>query len=144
MNFVTSGYIQRIFLKHDKKTILRRPNIRRFAMQYNVPHEIHEKAWLIHYDDFMAKIIPKEFPEEKKMDRIRTLDVAIAQYNRTRKTMLTDKDIQLCLNSGKVFYYQYHGKTIVNFDQLKVELDKRLKPNKKTKTPKGKNKRNDP
>ena len=106
-------------------------------MQYNVPHEIHEKAWLIHYDDFIAKIVPKEFPEEKKMDRIRPLDVAIAQYNRTRKTVLKDKEIQLCLNSGKVFYYQYHGKTIVNFDQLKVELDKRLKPSKKTKTPKG-------
>ena len=69
------------------------------------------------------------------MDRIRTLDVAIAQYNRTRKTVLTDKDIQQCLNSGKVFYYQYHVKTIVNFDQLKVELYKHLKPN--TKTPKG-------
>ena len=47
--------------------------------------------------------------------------------------ILTDKHIQQCLDSGKVFYYQYHGKTIVNFDQLKVELDKRLKPKQKDK-----------
>ena len=56
----------------------------------------------------------------------------------TPHTVLTDKEIQQCLNSGKVFYYQYHGKTIVNFDQLKVELDKRLKPNTKKDTQKKK------
>lgn len=91
MNFVTSGYIQRIFLKHDKKTIPKRPNIRRLQFNTMCQMKFMKKTRLIHYDDLISKIVPKEFPEEKNIDRIRTLDVAIAQYNRTRKMVLADK-----------------------------------------------------
>ena len=65
MRYVTSGYLHRLFVEKDKDTILRRPNIRRFVLQYGVPCEQHEKAWLIDFDAFMAAIALREYPPQR-------------------------------------------------------------------------------
>ena len=70
MRFVTSGYLQRLFTEQDKQTILRRPNIRRFVLQYKVPYEQHKKAWLIDFDAFMKTIAPKKYPVQEGISKV--------------------------------------------------------------------------
>lgn len=43
---VTSGYIAKLFKQADKNTIIRRPNLRRFAEQNDVEYYVHDTAWL--------------------------------------------------------------------------------------------------
>ena len=122
MRFVTSGYLQRLFAEQDKETILRRPNIRRFVLQYNVPYEQHKKAWLIDFDAFMKAIAPKKYPVQEGVPKVRRIENALKEYNSSHKQNATMADVKACLKSGNVFYYSYRGRTIVNYDEIEIEL----------------------
>ena len=124
MRFVTSGYLQRLFAEQDKKTIFRRPNIRRFVLQYNVPYEQHKKAWLIDFNAFMKAIAPKKYPVQEGVPKVRRIENALKEYNASHEQKATMDDVKACLKSGNVFYYSYWGKTIVNYDELEMELRK--------------------
>ena len=56
---VTSGYIAKLFEQADKNTIVRRPNLRRFAEQNDVEYYVQDTDWLINFNDFMSKINPQ-------------------------------------------------------------------------------------
>ena len=127
MRFVTSGYLQRLFAEQDKETILRRPNIRRFVLQYNVPCEQHKKAWLIDFDAFMKAIAPKKFLVQEGIPKVRKIENALKEYNAAHKQKATMDDVRACLKSGNVFYYSYQGRTIVNYDELEMELRKLIR-----------------
>lgn len=132
MRFVTSGYLQRLFAEQDKETILRRPNIRRFVLQYNVPCEQHKKAWLIDFNAFMKAIAPKKYPVQEGIPKVRRIENALKEYNASHKQKATMDDVKACLKSGNVFYYSYWGRTIVNYDELESEL--KCKEREKVKT----------
>lgn len=127
MRFVTSGYLQRLFAEQDKETILRRPNIRRFVLQYNVPCEQHKKAWLIDFDAFMKAIAPKKFLVHEGIPKVRRIENALKEYNASHKQKATMDDVKVCLKSGNVFYFSYRGRTIVNYDEIESELKSILK-----------------
>lgn len=127
MRFVTSGYLQRLFAEQDKETILRRPNIRRFVLQYNVPCEQHKKAWLIDFDAFVKAIAPKKYPIQEGIPKVRRIENALKDYNSSHKQNATMDDVKACLKSGNVFYYSYRGRTIVNYDELEIELRKLIR-----------------
>lgn len=129
MRYVTSGYLHRLFVEKDEDTILRRPNIRRFALQYGVPCEQHEKAWLIDFDAFMKAIAPKEYLPQSGIVRIRSIDNALKEYNKKHKKQATIEDVEACIFNGKVFAYSTSGKTIVNYDELETALEERSKNN---------------
>lgn len=124
MRFVTSGYLQRLFAEQDKETILRRPNIRRFVLQYNVPNEQHKKAWLIDFDAFMKTIAPKKYPVQEGVPKVRKIENALKEFNVAHKQKATMDDVKACLKRGNVFYYSYRGRIIVNYDELEMELNK--------------------
>lgn len=127
MRFVTSGYLQRLFAEQDKETILRRPNIRCFVLQYNVPCEQHKKAWLIDFGAFMKAIAPKKYPVQEGIPKVRRIENALKEYNASHKQKATMDDVKACLKSGNVFYYSYRGRTIVNYDELEIELRKLIR-----------------
>lgn len=129
MRFVTSGYLQRLFAEQDKETILRRPNIRRFLLQYNVPCEQHKKAWLIDFDAFMKAIAPKKFLVHEGIPKVRKIENALKEFNVAHKQKATMDDVKACLKSGNVFYYSYRGRTIVNYEELEIELKKYSRSN---------------
>lgn len=131
MRYVTSGYLYRLFVEKDKDTILRRPNIRRFALQYGVPCEQHEKAWLIDFDAFIAAIALREYPPQRGIVRIRSIDNALNEYNKKHKKQATIDDIEACIFSGKIFSYSYWDRTIVNYDELETGLEEYLKNSRK-------------
>ena len=127
MRFVTSGYLQRLFAEQDKETILRRPNIRRFVLQYNVPYEQHKKAWLIDFDAFMKAIAPKKYPVQEGVPKVRRIENALKEYNASHKQNATMDDVKACLKSGIVLYYSFRGRIIVNYDELEIELRKLIR-----------------
>lgn len=127
MRFVTSGYLQRLFAEQDKQTILRRPNIRHFVLQYKVPCEQHKKAWLIDFDAFMKAIAPKKFLVQEGIPKVRRIENALREYNASHKQKATMDDVKVCLKSGNVFYYSYRGRTIVNYEELEMELRKHIR-----------------
>ena len=129
MRFVTSGYLQRLFAEQDKQSILRRPNIRRFVLQYNVPCEQHKKAWLIDFDAFMKAIAPKKYPVQEGVPKVQRIENALKEYNSSHKQKATMDDVKACLKSGNVFYYSYRGRTIVNYEELEIELKKYSRSN---------------
>ena len=51
---VTSGELQRLFLAEDERTIINRPNCRKFCLDNDIFMEIHEKAWLIDFKPFIG------------------------------------------------------------------------------------------
>ena len=106
---------------------MRRPNIRRFVLQYGVPCEQHEKAWLIDFDAFMAAIALREYPPQRGIVRIRSIDNALKEYNKKHKKQATIEDVEACIFNGKVFAYSNSGKTIVNYDELEIALEERPK-----------------
>ena len=122
MRFVTSGYLQRLFAEQDKQTILRRPNIRRFVLQYKVPCEQHKKAWFIDFNAFMKAIAPKKYPVQEGIPKVRRIENALKEYNASHKQKATMDDVKACLKSGKVFYYSYRGRIIVNYDELEINM----------------------
>lgn len=129
MRFVTSGYLQRLFAEQDKETILRRPNIRRFVLQYNVPYEQHKKAWLIDFNAFIKTIAPKKYPVQEGIPKVRRIENALKEYNSSHKQNATMDDVKACLKSGNVFYYSYLGRTIVNYEELEIELKRYSRSN---------------
>ena len=129
MRFVTSGYLQRLFAEQDKQTILRRPNIRRFVLQYNVPCEQHKKAWLIDFYTFMKAIAPKKYPVQEGVPKVRKIENALKEFNAAHEQKATMDDVNACLKSGNVFYYSYRGRIIVNYDELEIELKRYSRSN---------------
>lgn len=75
--FVTSGDLQRMFLAEDHKTIIRRPNCRKFCLDNDIYMEIHEKAWLIEIKPFMDKINPRKIGKHYELPQMRN----IAQFS---------------------------------------------------------------
>ena len=73
MKLVSSGDIWRIFLEADPDTIIRRPNLRRFARDNGVEHYIYEKGWLINQEQFFQKINPKNLSLRESMPRMRSI-----------------------------------------------------------------------
>ena len=127
MRFVTSGYLQRLFAEQDKETILRRPNIRRFVLQYKVPYEQHKKAWLIDFNAFIKAIAPKKYPIQEGVPKVRRIENALKEYNASHKQNATMDDVKACLKSGNVFYYSYRDRIIVNYEELDIELRKLIR-----------------
>ena len=127
MRFVTSGYLQRLFAEQDKETILRRPNIRRFVLQYKVPYEQHKKAWLIDFNAFIKAIAPKTYPIQEGVPNVRRIENALKEYNASHKQNATMDDVKACLKSGNVFYYSYRDRIIVNYEELEIELSKLIR-----------------
>lgn len=127
MRFVTSGYLQRLFAEQDKQTILRRPNIRRFVLQYKVPYEQHKKAWLIDFNAFIKAIALKKYPIQEGVPKVRRIENALKEYNASHKQNATMDDVKACLKSGNVFYYSYRDRIIVNYEELEIELRKLIR-----------------
>ena len=62
MKLVGSSYIQRLFAALDEQTILRKPNIWRYAQENGIIYYVIQSVWLIDFDGFMKTIA---FPKRK-------------------------------------------------------------------------------
>lgn len=79
----------------------------------------------------MAAIALREYPPQRGIVRIRSIDNALKEYNKKHKKQATMQDVEACIFNGKVFSYSYWDRTIVNYDELEAELEEYMKTVKK-------------
>lgn len=123
MRLVGSGDIQRLFARADADTILRRPNIRRFAADNGVRHQIIQSIWLIDLEDFMKAIAPKEFEGNLSMPRLRCIQTAVIEYNQAHDQQIDKHVVEKCMKSDEVFKYHHGNRWIINYDELEPVID---------------------
>lgn len=116
---VSSGDVMRMFKKGDPRTIIRRPNARRFAQANGVRYYIIEGKWLIDYKEFFQKINPRNIKQEERMPRIRCKADCLELFSREYPLYLIDKHvIDLCVDSTNVTRYHHGNRWFVNYDEL--------------------------
>ena len=118
---VTSGELQRMFLSEDERTIITRPNCRKFCLDNNIFMEIHEKAWLIEIKPFMAKINPRKMKKHYELPKMRNIRQCVRIWNNTHKRsgqMIDKHTVERCIKDKRVFAYHYGNRWIINYIQL--------------------------
>ena len=119
----TSGEIYRLFIKEDAGTIMRKPNIRRFAKEKGIFCSVR-RTWLIDVDEFMAYINPNEIPRQEKMPIIRTLRECRIMFNQKHDTELTAHDTEYLVPSDEFFCYKYGNRWLINYEEFEAFLRK--------------------
>ena len=123
---VTSGYIAKLFKQADKNTIIRRPNLRRFAEQNVVEYYVHDTAWLINFDDFMSKINPQGEQVKCEMPLLRNKHDSLIRFNRTHKYAVDKHTIDRCTASDNVSKFLHGRIWIINYRELEKEIERRV------------------
>ena len=130
MRLVGSGDIWRKFLEADEDTIIRRPNLRRFARDNGVEHYVMGDKWLISEEDFFKTINPRNISIRATMPRIRTKASAVREWNDAHKRIKIDKHIvDICMQDPSVFKFKRDNVWIINYDQLLPVLVAFMKEN---------------
>ena len=132
-DLISSGDLMRMFLEGDPNTIIRRPNVRRFAQENGVRHVICNGKWLIDYKEFFKKVNPRRIRRTSTMPRLRCLRDCVTEFNKNNRKYKIDKaTVSHYMNSAQVTRY-FHGNTwCINYDELeKVISYLTSKPSKK-------------
>ncbi len=128
MRLVTSGDIWRIFKEADKDTILRRPNLRRFAKDNGIEYYIIGDKWLINKEEFFRAVTPKGELEHQDVPRMRCIKSAVNEWNTTHKRVKIDKHvIEKCIASDAVFKMKRENVWLINYDQLEPIIKEYMK-----------------
>ncbi len=128
--FITSGELCRLFQEQDEKTILRRPNCRKFCLDNDIYMEIHEKAWLIDFQAFMEKVNLGQLDRHYELPKMRNIKQCVDLWNKKhkRKRQIIDKHtVERCMKEDSVFAYHHGKRWVINYDQLEIEIEKFFK-----------------
>lgn len=118
---ITSGELQRMFLAEDERTIITRPNCRKFCLDNDIFMEIHDKAWLIEIKPFMDKINPRKMKKHYDLPKMRNIRQCVRIWNNTHKRsglMIDKHTVERCIKDKRVFAYHYGNRWIINYIQL--------------------------
>ena len=131
---ISSGDLMRMFLESDPNSIIRRPNLRRFAHDNDIRYIITEGKWLIDYKQFFKKVNPRRISTPAKMPRLRCLRDCVTEFNKNnRKYKIAKATVSHYMNSAQVTR-DFHGNTwFINYDELEKVILRHLKAVKKRK-----------
>lgn len=134
-DLISSGDLMRLFLEGDPNTIIRRPNVRRFAQENGVKHIICNGKWLIDYKEFFKKVNPRRIRRTATMPRLRCLRDCVTQFNKDYPNRKIDKATVSRYMKSKLVTRYFHGNTwFINYDELEKVLLKKVRINSKLKT----------
>ena len=120
----TSGELFTEFFIGDERTIVRRPNIRRFAKENGIEHYVHEKAWLINREQILKALNPKNIQERCDLPRIRHKKTAVRLWNTDHPDRQIDKNIVgVCVEDKRVFCFKRENTWLINYDQLETVIE---------------------
>ena len=132
---ISSGELMRIFLNADRDTIIRRPNLRRFAHDNDIRYIITNGKWLIDHKQFFKKVNPRRISEPATMPRLRCLRDCVTQINTDYTNRKIDKATVSRYMKSKLVTRYFHGNTwFINYDELEKVLLKKVRINSKLKT----------
>ena len=128
MRLATSGEICSIFKEADEGTIVRRPNLRRFARDNGVEHYVVGGRWLINKEEFFRTLTPKGELEHQDVPRMRCIRSAVNEWNSTHKRVKIDKHvIEKCMTSDDVFKIKRDNVWLINYDRLEPIIKEYMK-----------------
>ena len=134
-DLISSGDLMCLFLEGDPNTIIRRPNVRRFARDNDIRYIITEGKWLIDYKEFFKKVNPRRISEQATMPRLRCLRDCVTQFNKDYPNRKIDKATVSRYMKSKLVTRYFHGNTwFINYDELEKVLLKKVRINSKLKT----------
>ncbi len=132
---ISSGELMRMFLNADPNTIIRRPNLRRFAHDNDIRYIITNSKWLIDHKQFFKKVNPRRISEPAMMPRLRCLRDCVTQFNKDYPNRKIDKATVSRYMKSKLVTRYFHGNTwFINYDELEKVLLKKIRINSKLKT----------
>ena len=131
---ISSGELMRMFLNADPDTIIRRPNLRRFAHDNDIRYIITNGKWLIDHKQFFKKVNPRRIRRTATIPRLRCLRDCVTEFNKNNRKYKIDKaTVSHYMNSAQVTRY-FHGNTwFINYDELEKIILRHLKAVKKRK-----------
>ena len=131
---ISSGELMRMFLNADPDTIIRRPNLRRFAHDNDIRYIITNGKWLIDHKQFFKKVNPRRIRRTATIPRLRCLRGCVTEFNKNNRKYKIDKaTVSHYMNSAQVTRY-FHGNTwFINYDELEKVILRHLKAVKKRK-----------
>ena len=133
-DLISLGDLMRLFLESDPNSIIRRPNLRRFARDNDIRYIITDGKWLIDYKQFFKKINPRRISEPAKMPRLRCLRDCVTQFNNDYPNRKIDKATVSKYIKSKTVTRYFHGNTwFINYDELEKVILRHLKAIKKRK-----------
>ena len=132
---ISSGDLMRMFLESDPNSIIRRPNLRRFARDNDIRYIITEGKWLIDYKQFFKKVNPRRISTPATMPRLRCLRDCVTQFNKDYPNRKIDKATVSHYMKSKLVTRYFHGNTwFINYDELEKVLLRNVRVNSKSKT----------
>lgn len=127
MKKLNTGEIYRAFKLRDKDTVIRKLNLRYYCRDNNIEYIISNNYWLIDFEDLLKHLNPKGYTEIKELPRIRTKIGAQNEWNKHHRKKIKHHIIDQICDSGKVFVYKHGRHNIINYDELEIEIIKKLK-----------------
>ena len=132
---ISSGDLMRMFLESDPNSIIRRPNLRRFARDNDIRYIITECKWLIDYKQFFKKVNPRRISTPATMPRLRCLRDCVTQFNNDYPNRKIDKATVSRYMKSKTVTRYFHGNTwFINYDELEKVLLRNVRVHNKSKT----------
>ena len=132
---ISSGDLMRMFLESDPNSIIRRPNLRRFARDNDIRYIITEDKWLIDYKQFFKKVNPRRISTPAKMPRLCCLRDCVTQFNKDYPNRKVDKATVSKYMKSKTVTRYFHGNTwFINYDELEKVLLRNVRVNNESKT----------
>ena len=103
---ISSGELMRMFLNANPDTIIRRPNLRRFAHDNDIRYIITNGKWLIDHKQFFKKVNPRRISEPATMPRLRCLRDYVTEFNKNNRKFKIDKaTVSHYMKSAQVIRY---------------------------------------
>ena len=82
-SMLTSGEIFRLFRADDPGTVIRKPNLRRFVLQQDLPYTVLNGKWLIDFPSLLSALNPSSFHSRfDKPPKLRLHDDAVFDFKR--------------------------------------------------------------
>ena len=131
---ISSGDLMRMFSSGDPDTIIRRPNLKRFAHDNGIRYIITNGKWLIDHKEFFKKVNPRKINKPATMPRLRCLRDCVTQFNKDYPNRKIDKTIVSRYMQSKLVTRYFNGNTwVIIFDELEKVLLRNVRVNNKLK-----------
>lgn len=122
-----------MFAHEDAETIVRRPNLRRFARDNGIKYYITQEVWLIDRESFIEKLNPKHISERQTMPRMRCIKTAVIDWNAVHRPHIDKHTVEKCIKNKRIFSFKHGNKWLINYDQLEIEIRSYIRKQKKKK-----------
>ena len=129
-SMLTSGEIFRLFRADDPGTVIRKPNLRRFVLQQDLPYTVLNGKWLIDFPSLLSALNPSGFHRRfDKPPKLRLHDDAVFDFKRLHPHLhVTLQTIEEQFHSPEVFSVQNGKRRIVNYDELETAVIRAAAP----------------